>query len=77
MFRVRKKSSLRDKKNEKWLKELAHLEKQLYQIPPKSWNKQTDAVNIIAAKIHQKSLALCLEKFCLLCAKDMRTARLQ
>ena len=42
--------------------ELAHLEKQLYQVPPKSWNKQTDAVNIIAAKNPSEELGFVLRK---------------
>lgn len=61
MFHVRKKSSLRDKKR-KVAEELAHLEKQLYQVPPKSWNKQTDAVNIIAAKNPSEELGFVLRK---------------
>ena len=47
MFHVRK-TSLRDK-NEKWFEEL-HTYASFTAVPPKSWNKQTDAVNIIAAK---------------------------
>ena len=49
-------------KKRKVAEELAHLEKQLYQVPPKSWNKQTDAVNIIAAKNPSEELGFVLRK---------------
>ena len=49
-------------KKRKVADELAHLEKQLYQVPIRPWNKQTDAVNIIAAKNPSEELGFVLRK---------------
>ena len=49
-------------KKRKVAEELAHLEKQLYKVPIRPWNKQTDAVNIIAAKNPSEELGFVLRK---------------
>lgn len=49
-------------KKRKVADELAHLEKQLYQVSIRPWNKQTDAVNIIAAKNPSEELGFVLRK---------------